>query len=159
MKSKHFEVRLKETHAISLPHEVVLPFLKKGHKRVKVEAAFEHRMIVFYGALQKRGSGYFLTFGKQNQKTLGVFPSDYFTLQFSEDDSKYGVEMPEELEAVLASDTGAQEIFESFTDGKKRSIIYMIAKYKTVQTRIDKSILLCENIKRGIRNPMDLLRS
>ena len=97
--------------------------------------------------------------GKKNQKALGVFPNDYFTLQFFEDTTKYGVELPEELEAVLISDYDAFQIFESFTEGKKRGIIYSISRYKTSQTRIDKSLLLCENLKRGIRDNSALLRS
>ncbi|WP_161991923.1 YdeI/OmpD-associated family protein [Flagellimonas algicola] len=78
-------------------------------------------------------------------------------MQFFEDTSKYGVEMPEELEAVLSTDMDAETIFESFTDGKKRSIIYMISGYKNSQTRIDKSLLLCENLKRGVKDNKALL--
>ena len=100
-----------------------------------------------------------MMFGKRYQKELGVFPNDYFQLQFFEDTSKYGVEMPEELDAVFLSDYDAFTIFESFTPGKKRGIIYMIARYKNSQTRIDKSLLLCENLKKGIRDPRMLLKS
>ena len=100
-----------------------------------------------------------MMFGKRYQKVLGIFPNDYFQLQFFEDDSKYGVEMPEELDAVLQSDPEAFQIFDSFTDGKKRGIIYGVLSYKNSQTRIDKSILICENLKRGIRHNPDLLKS
>lgn len=100
-----------------------------------------------------------MMFSKRHQKELGIFPNDYFQLQFFEDDSKYGVNMPEELKDVLSSDHEAFQIFESFTDGKKRSIIYMISRYKVAQTRIDKSLLVCENLKRGIRHNHELLKS
>jgi len=72
-------------------------------------------------------------------------------LQFFEDTTKYGVEMPEELNAVLLSDYEAFEIFESLTAGKKRGIIYAIARYKNSQTKIDKALLMCENLKKGVR--------
>jgi hypothetical protein len=100
-----------------------------------------------------------MMFGKRYQKELGIFPNDYFQLQFFEDDSKYGVDVPEELDAVLLSDYEAYEIFETLTPGKQRGLIYAIARYKNSQTRIDKSILICENLKRGVRNPMELLKS
>ncbi|QBA64481.1 YdeI/OmpD-associated family protein [Muriicola soli] len=80
-------------------------------------------------------------------------------IQLSENLTPYGVEMPEELQAVLQSDEDANAIFEGFTDGKKRSIIYMILRFKNSQTRIDKSILLCENLKKGINKPADLLKT
>lgn len=159
MQSPVFEVALSGMHSLVLPEDIVRPFLEKGHKRVKVRANFEGKDIIFHGALQKSKNRYVLTFGKSNQKALGIFPNDYFQLQFFEDTSKYGVDMPEELDAVLLSDLEAHRIFETLTDGKKRGIIYMIARYKTPQTRIDKSLLLCENLKRGIRDGKELLKS
>ncbi len=144
---------------ILLPEKIVLPFLEKGLKRVQVEAKFEGNTISFHGAIQRRGDGYFMMFGKKNQKTLGIFPNDYFTIQFFEDRTKYGVFMSEELDAVLMSDVAASQIFEGLTDGKKRGIIYMISRYKGAQTRIDKSLLLCENLKKGIRDNRHLLKT
>ncbi|MEK6155559.1 YdeI/OmpD-associated family protein [Flavobacteriaceae bacterium 3-367] len=159
MESPIFEVTLSGIHSLVIPENIVRPFLEKGHKRVRVRASFDGRDITFHGALQKWRGQYVLTFGKSNQKALGIFPNDYFQLQFFEDTSKYGVEIPEELDAVLLSDYEAYKIFESLTDGKKRGLIYMIARYKTPQTRIDKSLLLCENLKRGIRDAKELLKS
>ena len=43
-------------------------------------------------------------FGKRLQKELGVFQNDYFEMQLFQDTSKYGVDMPEELEAIILSD-------------------------------------------------------
>ena len=138
---------------------MVEPFLSKNIKRVKAKASFEGSEVNFHGAIQKRNGNYYMMFGKRYQKELGIFPNDYFQLQFFEDDSKYGVDMPEELGAVLQSDYEAFTIFESFTAGKKRGIIYMIARYSTSQTRIDKSLLLCENLKKGVRDNRMLLKS
>ncbi|MFT5736718.1 MAG: hypothetical protein ACJAU2_000715 [Maribacter sp.] len=100
-----------------------------------------------------------MMFGKRYQKELYVFPNTYIKLQFIEDTSKCGVEIPEELEAVLLSDSGVQEIFESLTVGKKSGIIYAIARYKNTQTKIDKSLILFGNLKRGIRDNRGLLKS
>jgi len=84
--------------------------------------------------------------------------NDYFTLQVFEDISKYGVDMSEELEAVLMSDHEAYSIFENLTPGRQRSIIYTINRYKSSQTRVDKAILITNNIKRGIRDPKSWLK-
>ena len=125
---------------------------------MKVIASFEGKKINFHAAIQKRNGKYVMMFGKQHQKTLSVFPNDVLELQFFEDDSKYGVEVPEEFEAVLFSDPDAFKIFETLTPGKKRGLIYAIAKYRNSQTRIDKCLLLCDRLKRGIRDPMALLK-
>jgi hypothetical protein len=160
MKSPVFEICITGNYyPLLLPEKIIKPFLDKNQKRVKVVARYEDKEISFYGAIQKRGDHFYMMFGKRYQKELGIFPNDYFQLQFFEDTSKYGVEMPEELEAVLHSDFDAYAIFESFTDGKKRGLIYAITRYKNAQTRIDKALLLCENLKRGIRDNRLLLKS
>lgn len=160
MKSKAFEITITgKYYSLLLPESIIRPFLEKKIKRVKVIASFEGKELKFHGAIQKRGDNYYMIFGKRYQKELGIFPNDYFQLQFFEDDSKYGVDMPAELDAVFNSDLEAFQIFEAFTAGKKRGLIYGITSYKNEQTRIDKSLLLCKNLKRGIRNNQMLLKS
>lgn len=160
MNSKVFDISVTGSYySLLLPEEIVRPFLDKNLKRVKVQATFEGKTLDFHGAIQKRHGKHYMMFGKRYQKELGICPNEYFQLQFFEDNSKYGVEMPEELDAVLLSDYEAFQIFDAFTDGKKRGIIYAIARYKNSQTRIDKSILVCENLKRGIGYNPDMLKS
>lgn len=159
LQSEPFEITVTGSfYSLILPMGVIQPFLDKNIRRVKAIASYEGKKLHFHAAIQKRNGNYYMMFGKRYQKELGIFPNDYFQLQFFEDDSKYGVEMPEEFDAVLQSDAEAFAIFDSFTDGKKRGLIYGIARYKNSQTRIDKSILLCENLKRGIRHNPDLFK-
>ena len=102
LKSEPFEITITGSfYSLLLPLEIIQPFLDKHLKRVKVKACFEGKELVFHAAFQKRNGRYYMMFGKRYQKELGIFPNDYFQLQFFEDDSKYGVEMPEELDAVL----------------------------------------------------------
>jgi hypothetical protein len=160
LSTKPFEITVTGSYySLLLPQHIIEPFLSRNIRRVLAKASFNGKELHFHGAIQKRKGNYYMMFGKRYQKELGVFPNDYFQLQFFEDTSKYGVEMPEELDAVFSSDYDAFTIFESFTPGKKRGIIYMIARYKNSQTRIDKSLLLCENLKKGIRDPRMLLKS
>ncbi|RNC86937.1 MAG: hypothetical protein ED556_05805 [Winogradskyella sp.] len=151
LKSKPFEVSLADKQSVILPDEIALEFHEKNHKRIKVQATFQEKQIEFQAALKKEKTGLFrIYFSRGKQKELGVFINDYFELQLFEDTSKYGVELSEELEAVLLSDYEAYTIFENLTAGKKRSIIYAVSRYKSSQTRIDKALLLTENLKRGI---------
>ena len=160
MKSPVFEISVTGNYySLLLPERIIRPFLAKNQTRVKAIASFHTKEITFYGAIQKRGDTYYMMFGKRYQKELGIFPNDYFKLQFFEDTSKYGVAMPEELEAVFLGDPDAFDIFESLTAGKKRGLIYAITRFKNTQTRIDKSLVLCENLKRGIRDNRIVLKS
>lgn len=159
MESEVFEVSIRGMHSLVIPDQYAMPFIEAGHSRVKVCASFEDRKLEFHAALKKYRGQFMITFGKRYQKELGVYPNDFFRIQFFEDTSKYGVSMPEELEAVLESDDEAKLIFESFTPGKIRSIIYTVARYKSPQTRIDKSLIFADNIKRGILDPKAFFKS
>ncbi|MDT0607126.1 YdeI/OmpD-associated family protein [Croceitalea rosinachiae] len=160
LKSPVFEISVTgDYHSLILSQKIVEPFIKKKFKRVRAVAKFEGRELTFHAAIQKIHGQYCMMFGKRYQKELGIFPNDIFKLQFFEDTSKYGVEVPEEFEAVMLSDYDAYQIFESLTDGRKRGLIYTITRYKNSQTKIDKTLLLCENLKRGIRDPKELFKS
>ncbi|MGJ8593406.1 MAG: YdeI/OmpD-associated family protein [Aquaticitalea sp.] len=160
MVSEKFEVGLLDSYHLYIPKGVFQPFADAGHSRVKVKAFYMDTTIELYAAVNKvKSSGDFvIMFSKRYQKALGVFQNDYFELQLFENTSKYGVEMPEELEAVLLSDYEAYQLFESFTAGKQRSIIYTILRIKSPQGRVDKGLLLCDNLKRGVTDPMLLFK-
>lgn len=128
--------------------------------RVKVAAIYLRKLITFYDAIKKdKNSGDFkMMFSKQKQKELNLNLADQFEMQLFEDTSKYGVEMPEELEAVLLSDYEAYTIFESLTKGKQRSIIYGIMCFKGTQNKVDKALILCENLKRKNLKPFKMFK-
>lgn len=158
MKVTSFETSLNSIHSFIVPEMIANSFIQNDFKRVITEVHFEERSVKFHAALQKYNGQFHITLNKQNQKALGIFPSDYFLVTLTPDTSKYGVEMPEEFEAVLQSDLDALSIFESLTDGKKRSLIYYILKIKSSQNRIDKAIIISENLKRGIRDTKELIK-
>ena len=158
IESPVIEVCVRHGHSLEIPDQIVTPFLERGLKRVHATANFEGKSLDFHAAIQRYNQVYVLTFGKRYQKELGLFPNDYFELQLREDQSKYGAPMPEELQAVLEADPAAAAVFEALTAGKKRSIIYMIDRYKNSETRIDKSLRIIENLKRGIRDGRELLK-
>ncbi|MBT8234655.1 MAG: YdeI/OmpD-associated family protein [Bacteroidia bacterium] len=158
MESPVFDIALSSIHSVYIPEDIARLFIDKGHNRVKVKVSFKGQSISYYAALQKIKGNFIVMLNKPNQKKLGVFPNDYFQMQLVEDTSRYGVDVPEELEAVFESDPDAFDIFESLTMGKRRGLIYSVAGYKSSQTRIEKSLVLAENLKRGIRDPKSLFK-
>lgn len=157
-RSTKFEVTITGTHGVVVPTQEAQPFLDKGHSRVALKAFFKGKEISFHGKLHKRNEEVLISFGKRYQKELGVTTSDFFELQISEDTTEYGVEMPEEFSAVLETDEKAFELFKKLTDGKKRSLIYYILRFKNTQTRVDKALLICENLKIGITDLKQLIK-
>jgi len=157
--SSIFEVSITGTHQIHLPEKVAKSFVEANHKRIKVNAFYKDNSIVIYAALYFRNGIYSIGFGKRYQKDLQLPYGENFSLQICEDDSKYGVAMPEEFQAVLDSDWEAFEKFEALTAGKKRSLIFYISRFKQVQTKIDKALIISENLKMGITDTKLLLQA
>ena len=160
MKTEVFEIGVLDRYHLSIPEDIYTPFANANLSRVKVKASFQNKSIEFYAAVKKDNNtnDFKIMFGKRLRKELGVLQNDYVQLQLFKDTSKYGVDMPEELDAVFKSDAEAFKVFESFTAGKKRSIIYAVSRYKNSQTRIDKALILCENLKRGHLNNYTILK-
>ncbi|MGV6831599.1 MAG: YdeI/OmpD-associated family protein [bacterium] len=130
--------------------------LQSKNKRLQILIEFEDKKLQYKGGLLFTNKhGHYIYLSKSKQKELGIFPTDYFNVQITVDTSKYGAPTCEEFEAVFYSDPEAMHYFNKLTDGKKRSILFAIARYKNSQTRIDKALLVSDNLKRGVKDPKD----
>ena len=150
LQSPKFEVNVTGTHSVIVPYTYAQPFIEDKHSRVALKAFYKGNTISFHGKLHKRNDEVLISFGKRYQKELGVTTSEYFQLQILENTTKYGVEMPEEFKAVIETDYEALQLFERLTDGKKRSLIYHIIRIKDTQKRVDRALLISENLKKGL---------
>ena len=159
MESPVFEVSLHGTYGIVLPERIVAPFLEAGQKRVEVFARHAANEVRFHAALQKRKGLYRLIFGKRHQKELGIFPNDFFKIQLREDQTEFGVEIPEELGETFRQWPEAYKAFLDLTEGSKRSVIYAISRYRTPQTRVEKALQVGERLVQGVRKPRDLFKA
>ncbi|WP_452602397.1 YdeI/OmpD-associated family protein [Pontimicrobium sp. MEBiC06410] len=160
MQSELFNITLTDKYSVVIPNRIATLFLEANQKRVKVKASHKDHNLNFYAALKKEKTGLCrIYFSNAKQKELQLEIGDTFSMQLFEDTSKYGVDMPEALEAVLLSDYEAFSIFEGFTAGKQRSIIYAIKRYKNIQTQVDKSLIMTENLKRGIHDLKLILKA
>ncbi|MDC7993810.1 YdeI/OmpD-associated family protein [Altibacter sp. HG106] len=159
LRSDPFLVRLSGSHSVRLPEDLLRPFLDENHSRLKAVAMYKGRSVSFHTAIKKYQGSYGATFGKRLQKAIALEPEAEFQLQLFEDTTKYGVDVPQEFSAVMESDPEAFAIFETFTDGKKRSLIYFVKRFTVSQTRIDKSLLIADRLKLGVRNTRDLVEA
>lgn len=157
--SNRFTVHIEGTHSVHIPDAIGDAFAKAGHQRIAVKAYFKDRTLDFHCKLHHYKERYLITFGKRNQKALGIYPSDFFELQLFEDQTKYGVEVPEAFQAVLESDPEGAALFEQLTPGRQRGLIYYIARFKRAQTQVDKTLIIFENLKSGIKDPRLLIKA
>lgn len=102
----------------------------------------------FHCGLVSKGSGTaYITVNKKNQKKWELPVDSELTAVIELDHSKYGMELSEELEALLEQDREGFELFENLTPGQQRYIIYYVSQVKSSQKRIDRAILLITNLK------------
>ena len=146
----HFEARLSEIDgafiksAIFLPDNIIRK-LPKGRVRVKGycnEAPFalavQHR---------KDGSRYFAV-SASLRKAAGISIGGPASVRFHIVDPDQ-LDIPAELEAVLAQDDEARTAWEKLTTGYQRSLIHYVTSVKNVDSRINRAIDLLTRAKMG----------
>ena len=102
-----------------------------------------NRKVKTHCALLSKGDGtYYVMVNKTTQKKLGVVMGENLSIVLEEDKSKYGMPMPEEMAEIMAQDPEVDNLFHSLSPGKQRSLLYIIGKPKTSDSRIKKSILI-----------------
>jgi len=95
----------------------------------------------------KKGMAYIIL-NKKLLKELKAKEGDEITVSLKKDESKYGMEMPAELKTLLSQDKEGSKRYHALVAGKQRYIIYYIKQVKNTQLRIDRAIMLIENLKK-----------
>ncbi|MFN6962256.1 MAG: DUF1905 domain-containing protein [Pyrinomonadaceae bacterium] len=101
----------------------------------------------FQCALMPTGGGFYIMVNKAVRSRLGIFHGHEVAVELRPDESKYGLEMPEEFEEVLRQDPAADRLFHALTPGKQRSLIWLVAKGKDVDLRIHRALIAAEHLK------------
>ena len=103
----------------------------------------------------KNGSAY-ITINKKRMQEINVSPGDEVRVILKPETSKYGMDVPEEVQVLLDQDEEMNRKFHLLTPGRQRASLYKIAQYKTVQYRIDNAIMIMENVKRCKEGEKDM---
>lgn len=111
----------------------------------------------FHGGMVALGGGAaYITVNKNRMKAFGVEKGDEVEVLLSLDNSKYGADIPEELEALLEQDMEGARRFELLNSGNQRYIIHYVSGVKSSQKRIDRAIKLINNLKTMAEDEFDV---
>ncbi len=142
-------------HYVMVEQEIAMSFLTKNLKR----AICNIGSVSFHCAfMPKKEGGYFINLGTNICKQLKLKEGDSITLSFTEDNSEFQFEMPEEFSEVLYQDPDADAVFQALTDGNKRGLIYVITLVKSSEKRIERALKVAEKLKMGITSPRLILK-
>ena len=150
------EIKYK-THVNKLPHLLGMHYLEVPQDVVQqLGGKYSVRLLctinnclTFQGGLVALGNGSgYISVNNKRLKQLGLKAGTEVWVKLEKDESKYGMEMPEELEELLAQDAAGKKRFDGLTPGRQRYIIHYVSGIKSTQLRIDRAILLIENLKK-----------
>jgi len=135
-----------------IPLEIATQYITKKDKRVICQINGDFK---FHCALMSDGKGqYFIMINKNNKKKLELVQEQIVELTLEKDNSKYGMEMPEELSELLLIDEIGNDLFHKLTPGKQRALIHLVAKNKKIETRINKALVIVDYLK-GCQGKLD----
>lgn len=133
-------------HYLEVPREVVQQLGGKFNFRVQCTV---NGVLTFQGGLVALGQGdAYISINNKRLKQLGVKHGDKVMVALEEDKSQYGMPVPEELAELLQQDDVGRERFDLLTPGRQRYIIHYVSAVKSSQLRVDRAILLIENLKK-----------
>jgi hypothetical protein len=137
---------------LKIPAEVVNQF-EKG-KSTRLLCTLENGVSYSCG-LNHYGDGhFFLILAGRYVKKLKKDIGDPISFEICEHPNPLGVEVPEVLEVLLEQDPDAKAIYDTLTDGRKRTLIFSFSRVKNIDLQIQKitDFLLQEKIKQLKKN-------
>lgn len=131
---------------IPIPEEVFVEMIKiTKDKRIVCTINNSHS---YHCAMMPKGTFHYILVNNETCKKLKLNVNDEVQVEIVKDDSKYGINISEEFEEVLFSDPDGSLLFHRLTSGKQRTLIHIINKVKSSQTKIGKSFVILEHLKR-----------
>lgn len=131
---------------LEVPADIYAQFTGKKPPRIVVTVNGNHS---WKAAIMSLGNGNGMVgVSRAKIKENGWRTGMQFQLAVQPDTDEETFEMPEELQEVLGLDDEAQNHYSNLTDGKKRSLILYVAQPKNAQLRVDRALLIADNLKR-----------
>jgi Bacteriocin-protection, YdeI or OmpD-Associated/Domain of unknown function (DUF1905) len=138
---------------IILPEKALAKF--KGEKRLLCSI---NNVSFHCAVINHKTGGYYINIGLATLKKIGVKEGMKVKPIFSIDKSKHQFKAVKEFEEVLKTDAEAKSVFNSLTDGGKRSLLYLVSQPKSVDKRIERALLIAERLKQGITSARIILK-
>jgi len=141
---RKFEEGLWSYHLL-IPQDIVDALTQDGKKRVMCR--IDDNEAFHAGFMPDGKSNWFVKLNKERMKSYSLQLAQKVDVILYKDESKYGMEMPEELGELLFQDPEGEHFFESLTDGKKRSLIYIVAKPISSDIKLRKALIILQHLK------------
>ncbi|MEO1050922.1 MAG: YdeI/OmpD-associated family protein [Bacteroidota bacterium] len=134
-------------HYLTVDAEIVEQFEKK--KQTRLVCDIDGKVSYSCGLNHLGDGNFFIIVGAKYIKKLQKRPGDMVSFDIYEDPNPLGVEIPEVLQVLIEQDEEVKQAFEGYTDGKKRSLVYTIARVKDIDLQVQKVLKFVRENKRS----------
>lgn len=118
---------------------------------VKVKGRIDHFAITGYHLMPDGKGNLFLPIKAEIRKKLGKAEGDSVRIVLFKDNDP--IQLPEELRVCLAEDPHTLEVFESYTDGRKKELVDWIYSARKEETRINRIADLMNRLSTESKKP------
>ncbi|MGB3181113.1 MAG: YdeI/OmpD-associated family protein [Cyclobacteriaceae bacterium] len=100
-----------------------------------------------HAALIPDGKGaFYILINKDVRNKLGLSQGQEVSISLRTDDSRYGMDMPEELGVLLDQEQTGSELFHKLTPGKQRSLIHWVGTVKHPDKRLKRANVMIRHL-------------
>jgi uncharacterized protein YdeI (YjbR/CyaY-like superfamily) len=143
-------------HYIELTEKQVKSLTKNGNKRVLCNL---NDTVELHAAIMKTKEGmHYIMIGNQYLKQLRLKQNSTVKATITIDTSELQFDMPEEFAEVMDTDIQAKTIFTALTAGNKRGLLSLVNMVKSTDKKIERSLMIAEKLKAGIKSPQAMLK-
>lgn len=115
-------------------------------KKVRLVCTLGGRVRFQCALMPRSGGDFYITLNKKNRSALGLKEGSQVDALLELDQSRYGLDMPEELTEVLAQEPEGDRIFHQLTAGKQRSFIFWVSQARSADKRIERALTLVQKL-------------
>ena len=93
------------------------------------------------------GEYWFIMVNASLRKKLDLSVGDKVTISIVKDHTDYGMDMPESFSVLMDQDLAGKAYFDTLTPGKKRTLIYLVANVKNMDSQLRKGMAILDHLK------------
>ncbi|CAN5336467.1 hypothetical protein BH09BAC3_BH09BAC3_37750 [soil metagenome] len=132
-------------HLINVPKSVYSKFSER--KAVRIFCTINDS-IRYACALRPNGDGgFFINVATPILRKAKIKVGQKIKVTIKKDDTEYGHTVPEELTELLAQDKEGKKYWDQVPNSAQRAMIYYIAQAKSIDKRIERSLLFINRLK------------
>lgn len=132
-------------HYLEVPARIVKEL---GGLKVRLVCTVNKKLSFQCGMVAHGAGKAYISITKKRLKELHLGEGSEAAVELKVDRSKYGMKMSEELKIILQQDVEGNERFHKLTLGKQRYIIQYVSAVKNPDKRIERGMLIIENLKK-----------